>query len=80
MIDRVFRFKIEDLDHKARVDRLKSGDYSFGCAGMHRGSGNDGDCPYWLHHHHDEFCAFPTLDELLEAGIEPEEFRIRSRR
>ncbi len=33
-----------------------------------------------LHHHHDEFCQLPTNEELLAAGIDPKDFKARSRR
>jgi hypothetical protein len=62
----------------AVVARLRSGDWSFGHAGRHHGNGF-GDCPRTLHHHHDEFCSLPTREELLAAGVDPNEFRPRSR-
>lgn len=61
-----------------RIDRLKMGDWSFGHAGRHHGVGTE-DCPRHLHHHHDEFCALPTIKELRTAGIDPNNFRARSR-
>ena len=61
------------------VKRLKMGDWSFGHAGRHHGIGTK-DCPRELHHHHDEFCSTPTNEELLAAGIDPKEFKARSRR
>lgn len=62
------------------VKRLKMGDLSFGCSGLHLGNGSE-DCPDdVLHHHHDEFCQNPTIRELIEAGIEPTNFRPRSRK
>ena len=61
-----------------RVARLRMGDWSFGHAGRHHGNGAE-DCPRELHHHHDEFCLLPTVSELREAGIDPSEFRARSR-
>lgn len=66
---------------KSRIDRLEFGNQQFGCAGMHRGSGRfqDGDCPVYLHHHHDEFCEMPTIDEIIMAGLDPRTFRPRSR-
>ena len=60
------------------VARLKSGDWQFGHEGRHHGVGSP-DCPRWAHHHHDEFCAWPTLAELAAAGVDPSEFRPRSR-
>jgi hypothetical protein len=60
------------------VEKLKSGDWQFGHQGMHHGNGSPG-CPRELHHHHDEFCQMPTNEELLAAGINPEEFKPRSR-
>lgn len=62
-----------------RVARLKSGDYSFGHSGTHHGVGTE-DCPRDRHHHHDDFCRMPTPLELQEAGVDPEEFKARSRR
>lgn len=62
-----------------RILRLLAGDYSFGCAGEHSGKGTK-DCPFKLHHHHDEFCKYPTIEELFSADINPSEFRARSRR
>lgn len=56
----------------ARILRLINGDWSFGCAG-------DRDCPRTLHHHHDDFCASPTEDELNLAGIDPKRFIERKR-
>jgi hypothetical protein len=61
------------------VERLRNGDWSFGCDGLHHGSGSL-DCPIELHHHHDEFCHRPTSQELEAAGIKREDFKIRSRR
>lgn len=61
-----------------RLERLRAGDYSFGCAGMHRGTGH-ADCPSTLHHHHDEFCTFPTTEELLALDIDPRTFRTKLR-
>ena len=61
-----------------RIVRLKMGDWSFGHAGSHHGFGS-ADCPRKLHHHHDEFCAAPTPFELHEAGIDQDEFKLRSR-
>lgn len=61
------------------VERLKSGDWSFGHAGKHHGKGTK-DCPRRLHHHHDEFCLRPSNAELRAAGIEPKDFKSRSRR
>jgi hypothetical protein len=60
------------------VQRLQMGDWSFGHAGRHHGNGSE-DCPRWLHHHHDEFCSRPTVLELMAAGINPNEFKVRSR-
>jgi hypothetical protein len=60
------------------VEKLKRGDWQFGHAGRHHGNGSP-DCPRELHHHHDEFCAWPTVEELKAAGIDPNEFRPRSR-
>ena len=67
----------DSLDPRV-VERLKGGDWSFGHAGRHHGIGSE-DCPRELHHHHDEFCSRPTLRELLAAGIDPNEFQLRSR-
>jgi hypothetical protein len=64
--------------NNARIERLKMGDWQFGCAGRHNGIGTD-DCPRTLHHHHDDFCPPPTLNELKEAGINPKDFQLRSR-
>jgi hypothetical protein len=61
-----------------RIKRLKDGDWQFGHGGTHHGVGTE-DCPKWLHHHHDEFCALPTDLELMTAGIDPKEFKVRSR-
>jgi len=60
------------------VRRLKMGDWSFGCAGTHHGNGAP-DCPRESHHHHDEFCHTPSLPELFAAGINPNDFKARSR-
>lgn len=65
-------------DSKARIERLKQGDWQFGHAGRHHGNGSP-DCPSELHHHHDAFCKIPTPLELLEAGIDPNEFKPQSR-
>ena len=62
----------------ARIEKLKRGDWQFGHAGRHRGTGAP-DCPRDSHHHHDEFCDLPTDEELEAAGIDPETFRARSR-
>lgn len=62
----------------AVVAALKAGDYQFGHAGKHSGSGAK-DCPRERHHHHDEFCQMPTLAELRAAGIDPKDFKPRSR-
>lgn len=59
------------------VNRLKAGDWSFGCDGRHVGRGFN--CPREPHHHHDEFCRYPTRAELVAAGINPKEFKARSR-
>ena len=74
--DTVYKRSIRD--NNARVYRLASGDWSFGHAGRHHGIGTQ-DCPMELHHHHDEFCSLPTVTELRQAGIDPKEFRVRSR-
>jgi hypothetical protein len=63
----------------ARIRRLLAGDYSFGCDGTHRGYGSQ-ECPRQPHHHHDDFCNPPTNSELIQAGIDLNEFKIRSRR
>jgi hypothetical protein len=62
----------------AVVERLKRGDWQFGHAGRHHGTGAP-DCPRELHHHHDEFCSRPTMAELRAAGIDPADFKPRSR-
>jgi len=59
------------------VNRLRVGDWSFGCDGTHVGRGVD--CPRGPHHHHDEFCRYPTRNELLAAGINPKTFKATSR-
>ena len=61
-----------------RIARLKMGNWQFGHHGMHRGVGTK-DCPKERHHHHDLFCATPTVFELQQAGIDPAEFRARTR-
>jgi hypothetical protein len=61
-----------------RIKRLRAGDWSFGHDGMHNGVGTI-DCPYLSHHHHDVYCDLPTIDEVLAAGIDLNEFRVRSR-
>jgi hypothetical protein len=61
-----------------RIKRLKNGDFSFGHAGTHHGIGTE-DCPKHRHHHHDEFCALPTMLELRQAGLNPNEFKPKSR-
>lgn len=60
------------------VQRLKSGDWSFGHSGRHVGNGTE-DCPRIPHHHHDEFCSLPTPAELRAAGIKLKDFKARSR-
>lgn len=65
--------------HEMRIEYLRRGYNQFGHAGRHQGSGRP-DCPRELHHHHDVFCEYPTEAELVEAGIDPEEFKARSRR
>jgi hypothetical protein len=67
-----------DANVSARVQRLERGDFSFGHAGRHHGVGTE-DCPKELHHHHDEFCSLPTFKELKQAGINPNDFRAKSR-
>lgn len=61
------------------VARLRSGDLSFGHQGLHCGNGTE-NCPRQLHHHHDVFCDEPSIEELIEAGISPREFRSTTRR
>ncbi len=61
-----------------RISRLKRGDWSFGCSGMHSGVGTE-DCPKERHHHHDNFCKQPTIGELFDAELDPTEFKVRSR-
>jgi hypothetical protein len=64
--------------NSSRIKRLLMGDWSFGCGGKHRGVGTK-ECPLYRHHHHDEFCRYPTPEELREAGIDPKDFVRRSR-
>lgn len=71
-------YKRSIRENNARVYRLASGDWQFGHDGRHHGVGSE-DCPKHLHHHHDEFCAAPTMTELKQAGIDPKDFRPRSR-
>lgn len=66
-------------ESELRIQRLKAGDWSFGCDGTHHGTGAKG-CPKRRHHHHDAFCQHPTLFELRKAGINPAEFKVKSRR
>lgn len=61
-----------------RIQRLKSGDWQFGCDGEHFGNGTAA-CPREPHHHHDMFCQYPSKEELEEAGIDPKDFRNRRR-
>lgn len=68
----------EQMDRIARIERLKRGNWQFGHDGMHGGIGTD-DCPIELHHHCDIFCKRPSKLELIEAGIDPKEFEIKSR-
>lgn len=56
------------------VERLKSGDWSFGHDGFHNGNGTE-ECPFERHHHHDEFCMRPTIQELIAAEIPPKDFK-----
>lgn len=63
----------------ARLTRLRSGNWQFGCGGTHNGNGTD-NCPRKEHHHHDEFCEHPSKRELIAAGIDPAKFRAESRR
>jgi hypothetical protein len=76
--DNVGGIHMELLYESPRVKRLKMGDWSFGCAGHHMGTGAE-DCPKGFHHHHDEFCAKPNILELKAAGIDPAKYRMRSR-
>jgi len=64
---------------KYRIDRLEFGNQQFGHAGEHLGLGS-GDCPWTIHHHCDAFCAMPTLDEIIMAGLNPKKFRVKSRK
>lgn len=66
------------MEDSPRVARLKRGDWSFGHDGKHFGVGTE-TCPSGLHHHCDDFCRRPTKEELRLAGIDPAEFKIRSR-
>jgi len=61
-----------------RVERLKGGNWQFGHSGMHEGVGTE-DCPRERHHHCDDFCYHPTISELVEAGIDPAEFKAGGR-
>lgn len=69
---------MHEESRERRIEKLRQGDWQFGHAGRHHGIGTE-DCPRKLHHHHDEFCDYPTHDELVAAGIDPEEFKVRSR-
>lgn len=51
-----------------RIDALKRGRTQWGHHGRHEGDGTP-DCPRGWHHHEDEFCEYPTLEECLEAGV-----------
>jgi hypothetical protein len=52
-----------------RIERIQSEEFPrFGHEGMHHGRPGDPDCPEWLHHHHGEFCAQPSIYEWREAG------------
>lgn len=62
-----------------RIEKLRRGDWQFGHVGEHHGIGSE-DCPRYLHHHHDEFCDLPTETELWIAGIDPKDFKNRSRK
>lgn len=66
------------IESSPRIERLRSGNWQFGCRGYHHGIGRP-NCPVNLHHHHDEFCQDPTEGELLAAGINPRKFAVRSR-
>jgi hypothetical protein len=52
----------DELEDQA-ARRRRSGPYvQYGCAGRHHGRGTP-DCPFDLHHHHDERCAPPAGEE-----------------
>ena len=72
--------KVDDRNKRRnlRIKKLKRGDYQFGHAGSHHGVGTE-ECPTKLHHHHDYFCQPPTFDELIDAGIDPDTFEVKSR-
>lgn len=71
--------KPTDTDRKiSRVMRLILNDGDFGCGGRHHGVGTK-ECPKALHHHHDDFCQQPTIDELRLAGISYETYQERRR-
>lgn len=61
-----------------RIARLRMGDNSFGHDGQHFGVGTE-ECPKNMHHHHDQFCDYPSRGELTAAGIDPETFKVRNR-
>jgi hypothetical protein len=61
-----------------RIERLRRRDWSFGHGGEHIGIGTK-DCPKKEHHHHDDFCELPTVEELEAAGIDPVAFKSRPR-
>jgi hypothetical protein len=63
---------------KTRIDRLEFGSRQFGHNGRHTGIGTL-ECPTWPHHHCDEFCEMPTIDEIIMAGLDVKTFRPGSR-
>jgi hypothetical protein len=71
----------DSADYKRfiRSIRLKTGNWQFGHGGSHHGTGTE-ECPRELHHHCDMFCDEPTKQELRRAGINPKDFRSRSRK
>lgn len=79
--DETFDLKAPELIslvNTPRVIRLRTGNWQFGCSGKHRGNGSV-ECPFELHHHHDDCCKLPSTAELMAAGINPHEFRPRTR-
>jgi hypothetical protein len=60
---------VGEWTRRKRIEALQRGRDRWGCGGTHKGRGPKGLCPPYEHHHHDDFCALPTAEELEEAGV-----------
>lgn len=61
---------MDEASRQNRIEALKRGRTQWGHHGRHKGRYGDPDCPPYLHHHHDDFCEYPTLEECAIAGVE----------